>query len=247
MQKLKIWPSVWQILKKKRILFILLMAVSRLKNTIQNQIISWQQSNLYCRCDELPLNVFIECLEGKIKALKKNKFVFYFVIKDKWDKILEEYSQLSNDSQYYQLFSLTKDIFKDTYRLLLIDSCLQVLSQRYNKDCVEFLINIGYKYKFSPIDRASLNADLIKVSSKSKMIQVKLLKNREKYTKLTANKNNKNHRNNILSLLPLLSKYIGYRLDPKQVTVFEYISIFKDYINTIELNLKKQNNGKSED
>lgn len=193
--------------------------------------------SLYYRCDELLLYRFIKCLNGDLSALKKVRFVPKSWVKEAWTSINEEYARDIDNNKYVELTKSLKDIFRDSLRLMIADSCVQVLLNKHSENAAGVLRNLGYKYKFDPANREQYHKDLARVMKNLKMLNMELEANKKAYvTKTTVKQASKEH---ISETLVSLSKFMNYRIDPVKVTVREYINIMNQYKLEIEINLKQ--------
>ena len=172
-----------------------------------------------------------------MSALKKVRFVPKSWVKEAWTSINEEYARDIDNNKYVELTKSLKDIFRDSLRLMIADSCVQVLLNKHSENAAEVLRNLGYKYKFDPANREQYHKDLARVMKNLKMLNMELEANKKAYaTKTTVKQASKEH---ITETLVSLSKFMNYRIDPVKVTVREYINIMNQYKLEIEINLKQ--------
>lgn len=222
---------------------------SILLNTIRIPLFCYKRLNLYSRCDEIPLSNFIDCLcDNNLNRLKKNK---YFPVINRWKQeawsiLGEEYSQKTDGDKYKATINITKDIYRDVCRLLAIDTCINRLVNKYDKDAADILRNFGYKLSFSADDREKYLNELAIVKKKVKIIVLSLEKNREKYEKLSDKKAiTGNERDEFINTLTILSKHQGYRINPDSTTLLEYLNILDNYKKETERLIKNYGNRKN--
>lgn len=151
--------------------------------------------------------------------------------------INEEYARDIDNNKYVELTNSLKDIFRDSLRLMIADSCVQVLSVDYNEETVKILRETGYGYKFNPNDKDGYEKDLVRVIKNLKMLNLELDINKKAYeSKTSVKRSGKEH---VTETLVALSKFMRYRLDPCKITVREYINIMNQYKLETEIKLKQ--------
>ena len=192
--------------------------------------------SLYYRCEELLLYRLIKCLNGDLSALKKVRFVPEKWVNEAWTLINEEYAKEIDADKYSEITNALKEIYRDTLRLIIADSCVNILLNKYSEDAVNTLKAMGYKYKFDPSDRVKYEKELSMVSKNLKMLIIELEANKKSYTSKTKVSPKKE---NITETLVSLSRFMKYRIDPMKTTVKEYIFMMNKYKQEIEINLKQ--------
>lgn len=193
--------------------------------------------SLYSRCDELLLDRFIKCLNGDLSALKKVRFVPKSWMKEAWTSINEEYARDIDNNKYVELTKSLKDIFRDSLRLMIADSCVQVLLNKHSENAAGVLRNLGYKYKFDPSNKDSYIRDLTRVMKNLKMLSLELETNKKSYNaRTTVKATTKEH---VTETLVSLSRFMQFRIDPGKTTVKEYVNMMNQYKKEIEINLKQ--------
>ena len=193
--------------------------------------------SLYYRCDELLLCRFIKCLNGDLSALKKVRFVPKTWVNEAWTLINEEYAREIDNDKYVEITRSLKDIYRDTLRLMVADSCVQILVNKYSENAVGILRNIGYKYKFDPSNKDSYIRDLTRVMKNLKMLSLELETNKKSYNaRTTVKATTKEH---VTETLVSLSRFMQFRIDPGKTTVKEYVNMMNQYKKEIEINLKQ--------
>lgn len=222
---------------------------SILSNIIRTPLSYYKRLSLYSRCDEIPLSNFIDCLcDNNLNRLKKNK---YFPVINRWKQeawsiLGEEYSQKTDGDKYKATINITKDIYRDVCRLLAIDTCINRLVNKYDKDAADILRNFGYKLSFNADDREKYLNELAIVKKKVKIIVLSLEKNREKYEKLSDKKAiTGNERDEFINTLTILSKHQGYRINPDVTTLLEYLNILDNYKKETERLIRNYGNRKN--
>lgn len=162
-------------------------------------------------------------------------------INEAWEDLFTDYCELLNLPQYSRMVNLTKEIGSLQSKMLCINLCIRVLSVRYSYKCVQILRRFGYNYKFSISDPQGYWKDLETVIKKSKSSELALDRALNEYKTLFSSTEEKAptyevFQNNLIEL----SKFMGYRVNPKEVTVSEYVSIIKRRDKEIEFSKRKQ-------
>jgi len=105
--------------------------------------------NLYHRCNETPLHVFISCLcdHDLTKLVKFGKATEQDKVKA-WELIYSEYSDTSGNATSKILIGLTKDIAYHKAKRDSVALCLKVLSNWPDPRCIKTLRDYGYNYPF---------------------------------------------------------------------------------------------------
>ena len=203
-------------------------------------------SNLYIRCRETPLDVFIDVLVNKnLNRLVRFGKATQKQINYAWEALFSEYCEISGTPQFQRLLSLTKEIGSHQSKLLTIQLCTKVLGYRYSQRCVLTLKRLGYNYKFNIQDPAGYVKDLKSVFTKSKTTELALDQALNEYQKLlNSSGGSQLTEDHFEKILVELSKFMGFRIDRKQVTVSEYVAILKRREREIDVLLGKKGSNK---
>lgn len=200
------------------------MTLLPLISTVRN--VFWQ-SSLYTRCRDLPLCRFIRCAcDGDLKALCRFPIVPKSILRHTWAHISEEYAKLSGSPGYEKSFALSKEIAREQSKLSTIRLCLYILSVKYSKECVECLVKLGYTLQFDTNNPAAFRKALERIAKSAGMINLELENKRKQYDKILSGAKPM-AKNNFTQALAILSKYMGFRINPKEVTVEEYLTMQK--------------------
>ncbi|MEA5110368.1 hypothetical protein SDC9_36965 [bioreactor metagenome] len=208
-------------------------------------------SNLYTRCSSTPLDVFIDALVNK----NLGRLVIYGKathkqINDAWELLFTEYCEISGSPQYQGLVNLTREIGSLQSKLLSIRLCVKVLAYRYSARAVSTLRRFGYNYKFNLQDPEGYLRDIKAVMTKSKSVEIALDQSLVEYDKLLKESDGKNLTEDYFQkALVELSKFMGFRVNAREVTVSEYVAMIKRREREIQLSLnqnkrKEKPNGK---
>lgn len=203
---------------------------------------STKPSNLYHRCSETPLDVFIDCFVNKnLMRLVKFGKANAKQVNEAWEELFTDYCEILGSPQYSRMVALIKDIGGLQSKMLAINLALRVLSVRYSYKCVQVLRKFGYNYKFSISDPDAYFKDLETVQKKSKSSELALDRALLEYKALFEKSEGEAPTYEVFQKnLVELSKYMGFRINPKEVTVSEYVAIIKRREREIELNKRKQ-------
>lgn len=232
MKKLKNLPVKWQNWRIKHILFILKEETSTILPRLMSRVMNfYRRSSLYSRCNELTLERFMRCIcDGDIRALRKHPLVSKSILYRTWARVGDEYAKLSGDTGYESNFVLYKDMARESGKLELVKSCLRILHVRYSETCVSCLPGLGYTYKFDENDPVGYRRDLDLAGKKARMISVELAESRGRYNKILSKQGSqRSTKEDFSRVLAILSKYMGYRVDPRVITVEEYVMMQKQY------------------
>lgn len=199
------------------------------------------ENNLYIKCSQTPLDVFIDCLVNKnLNRLIKFGKANTRQLNEAWESLFSDYCEILGSPQYTRMVSLTKEIGMLQSKMLCITLCLKVLTVRYSYKCVQQLHKFGYNYKFSLTDPQGYWKDIETVQKKSKSSELALDRALNEYKALFTKSEGGAptlavFENNLIEL----SKYMGFRLNQKEITVSEYVAIIKRREREIE-SLKRE-------
>ena len=169
--------------------------------------------------------------------MKKFRFVPKTWVNEAWTLINEEYAREIDNDKYVEITRSLKDIYRDTLRLMVADSCVQILVNKYSENAVEILRNIGYKYKFDPSNKDIYIRDLTRVMKNLKMLSLELETNKKSHNaRMTVKATTREH---VTETLVSLSRFMQFRIDPGKTTVKEYVNMMNQYKKEIEINLKQ--------
>lgn len=199
-------------------------------------------SNLYTRCSQTPLDVFIDALVNK----NLGRLVIYGnasrrEINEAWELLFTEYCEISGSPQYQRLVNLSREIGGLQSKLLSIRLCVKVLGYRYSARAVTTLRRFGYNYKFNLQNPEGYVRDIKAVMTKSKSVEIALDQSLAEYDKLLKESDGKNLTEDYFQkALVELSKFMGFRVNAREVTVSEYVAMIKRREREIEYLLSKK-------
>lgn len=132
--------------------------------------------------------------------------------------------------------NLSRDIGFLESKLLCIGLCLKVLAHRPDSKCIKTLENYGYKYRFDPSNMADYGRSLEAVTIRCGALRLALDQKRNELAKKQGNLQGKEiTRETFTTILAIISKHMGFRIDPKEVTVSEFVAYRKNYERECEL------------
>ena len=190
-----------------------------------------ENNRLYCRCNETPLDVFIDCLVNKnySRLIREGK-PLQKEIDAAWQKLWFEYCDLSDSSEYRQLFGLIKEVGKLEGQLLAIRLALQCISYSESKDCVNILHGYGYKYAFDRTKPDEFQADLQRTQSKSKTLELLIQSTRAQIDRINdkSKGTSQDYQKYFDECLISITQYMHVNfLRPSEITVAEFVRMRK--------------------
>ena len=199
--------------------------------------------NVITKCDHLLLSDFIQCLESKeYSVLKKHKFfVPKIYLEYAWSMVFEEYCIISNNTGYEEFYSIMKKLYQLDSKILAIQNAVRTLVHEYDKKCVDLLCKYGYNFNFYFENKKEYYDDLNNVLLKNKSAIIERERAKAKYETLSiGQKTIESVSRYFRSVLIPLSKYMGYRLDPRKITVSEFAAIASQYEKEITSLMNKR-------
>lgn len=202
---------------------------------------SSRPTELYHSCSQLPLNIFIDCIiDGNLNGLVIRGSIDKEVLASAWLNIYYEYISINHSSETEYIHKLQVDVSLLNDEIQNVETCLLYLSPEYinlcngrHEEVIDLLKYYGYR---QTID---INTDYSKVLigiqnqlAPKKMRRDGKAKELDEYIK--AKSKDKVTRSHFDSILIRLSRFQGYHVRAKDVTVVEYIMLLKDYIKSFE-------------
>lgn len=185
-------------------------------------------SKIATSCEDLMMDKFILCsvdndyshliIKKGIVVPNKEK------LREAWIKIYEDYTDLSSGNEGNAYLSLLKQKFVLSNKINMIAIGLEALSYRRHPELIKMIRKLGIKGSFS---EKTFDADLRRgiVQLKSLVARLeKVEKNMLPY--ITGESTNKK---DFSELMAVLSKFQGYRIDPKDTSVLEFVNILNNF------------------
>lgn len=191
----------------------------------------------YKSCSELPLKKFIRIiLSGDVSHLRKSGWAKNDVLEAAWLTIFIEYLDLTKDPRQAQLLAIMREITVSNTRAVLVYHICRQLSINPHPSLAEQLRRMGFRYDYDLNDRIKR-----KRAIDATIAQVRLLSHQVEQRKKDLEHLQKSGKEvteaDYEKLLTELSKFQGYRLDSRLVTVSEFASIvkrYKDHVNAMK-------------
>lgn len=187
----------------------------------------------YTSCSDLPLYNFIKIVVfndlEQLYISKPNIFHKKADLISLWDKIFDEYSQLSDNTQNSHMLELLKSIKEIEFKLNIISSCLQVLSNcvKHSLNIIDYQLTIetlksyGFYHEYSNL---TLLEDIKRIISGSKTLNIELADLLEEYKKIDTSKESVATEKDFIDEVALVSSFHKIQINTKQISVMEYIS-----------------------
>jgi hypothetical protein len=195
---------------------------------------------LYHRCSDTPLDVFIDVLVNKnMPRLVRTGKATPKEIDSAWQKLWFEYCDLSGSPEYRQLFGLIKEVGYLEGKLMSIRLAIQSISSSQSNGCINILHNYGYRYAFEKSKPDEFEKDIQRVIEKSKTIELLIKAGRAQIDKINEKAQGESVKEDWFEdTLTVLSKYMGYRINRKVITVSEFVRMKKMF----EMEAERMNN-----
>ena len=190
-----------------------------------------QLRHVYHRCCETPLDIFIDVLVNRnLSRLVKSGYFSAKELESAWQKLWFEYCDLSGSPEYRQLFGMIKEAGYLEGKLMVIRLALQNMASTHDNGCVNLLYNYGYKYPFDKSNPQEFLRDIQRVVDKSKTIELLITQTRGQIDKINQKSKGETVREEWFdNYLVGLSKYMGYRINRKVITISEFVRMRKMY------------------
>lgn len=181
-----------------------------------------EKQKLNISCDTVTLAVFMDCMfDGNYIALAAN--ATDDERKALWHKLSEEYSQKSGDMKQQYVFSLMRRIALKEARITAFGIALHLSFYEAEK----LLKGFGYT---GGVARVKSRVDHDKITLAADQRELKKMLERESKRQST--------RVDFIQWITVVSKFMGYRIDPAVVTITEFLSMDKMFKES----LKQQSN-----
>jgi hypothetical protein len=197
--------------------------------------------NIYSRCDEIPLYNFLKgYLDKDFTGLLKSPGKLPEGYESVWDNIFLEYLDLSDDPELNSFRELSNKIITLSALLSTINSAIDLLSRKREASVISALSVHGFTVNTSG------NADdyyisLEQIRSSIKGLQLDLLISQEQMKKLVKSHDTvKINRKYFDKLIQLVSKYQGFQVNIRKITVTEFmatITLLKEKKNVVTENI----------
>lgn len=223
---------------RRQLLFIQCQtATTLIWSMIKRGLLGLQRYSLYHTCDTLPLDRFIRCLcQGDLTALTITGRVPKNILAVTWDRIYMEYVELDGATNTVYLNHLRRDLMLLGSKIDRVYTIVRALDILFDKRLVAELNDLGLPFKYDHLDQVRYRKDLM--SSINYVAPWKL-----EYTQLekelnaivTENESGvKVDRSYFDRVLARLSKYYGYQVQARKISVTEFVIMLKEYMDYLE-------------
>jgi len=186
----------------------------------------------FTSCSDLPLYNFIKIVVTNDKnwlySEHKMPWLKSADLESIWENIFNEYSELSNDKHGKAVFSITKTLTVLNGKIWVIEQCLSLLQSvssvgdvKDYAETIQTLKSYGFNYEWLNI---TLDDDIRKTKSSMKRIVLERNDAQKSYENLQSDNSKQATEADFDILIGQLSKFQGYYIDKKVITVAEYIS-----------------------
>lgn len=198
----------------------------------------------YTSCDDLPLANFIKIVcTGELSHLYSEPARFIHrnaPLADIWERIFNEYNELTNNTQSKHIFNLIKEITVLGNRINIVNDCVRLLSEVRDISEYQPMIDIlnGYGCSHIVITNENRATTLPRCITVCKRFLQQLNATEGEYTELSKDDGKKVTPQDFYSMIAVISRFMnGKDIDLHKTTVSLYIS----YINLMKAN--PENNG----
>lgn len=212
--------------------------------------------NIYRSCKELPLDRFIEMWSnaGILSYLVKgydperedmNTGANQDELRIIWEDIKLEYTSLMDKGNLARMIKASVSIELLSMKLETIIGCVRILNIIHEATCVQILRDLGFDFPFDKANPEQYNADLKRVLSLSKPMEVDLIMMKADFDSMKVKDSGEPNKegDEWQDALIILSDEAGQRLDPKQMTVYEFARRHSNYIQKIKLRIAQAKKG----
>jgi hypothetical protein len=179
-----------------------------------------QKSNISCKCSEVTLDEFIDCIINKnlLRLLREGEATDE-ELQAAWEKLYGEYAKLSGNQSHAYLFSLMKAISILRAKFVMVKEFLTLENEN-----AEILYRIGY------------TGDVNRIIARVKRETVEL-QGKEKELERIRNGNDGESVSevNFTSWIVSVSKYMGYRIDRKITLLSEFLTMNKLMVEELKM------------
>lgn len=190
-------------------------------------------------CDTLPLSNFIDILiSGNLKRLIVFGWAKPKTLGSVWDKIFQDYTEMTQDSNHKHLLSTVKEYTQLINKIEIVQMLITSLAKRRHLGIIQALKKFGFHHPFTP---KSMESDIKLVIAKVKSWVFRANKLYEELNK-PENTQNQLKRSDFSDLLAELGNFQGYHIDPRKTTVSEYVAVLNRFKKHIEDGKSRKNN-----
>lgn len=197
--------------------------------------------NLYRRCFDTPLSVFISCVVDKnYNSLIKYGTCTTADLLSAWEAIYSEYQEILGLPTNRAAMNLAKASGKLHAQHTSMVACYHVLRHTHSVVCINTLKHFGYNFKFDPADRKAYAADLENLVVKIRIVEMNIQRVTNEQTAFISQQKGKDiTRKTFMDIIASLSLFCKFPLNPDELSVGMYALYQKKYREEAEASQKQ--------
>lgn len=202
--------------------------------------------SLFRDCRSLPFDIFLDVLlDNRLDRLTISGEPTKEDLLAAWRGIYSEYATLTSTSESEQTFKLIKRINVLRFQIERAEAVIAVLNETHSPKLVEYLQRFDINLPFDVTDHEGYQRDLVIASNMVKRWYHDL-KIMEQELEPGTKSGKKMDRGYFDDLLFQLSKFAGYAIRAKDITVAEYATAFRAYVEQVnKLNAQSLSHGRT--
>lgn len=189
------------------------------------------------KCSSLIYDSFLTVLTtGDLQVLVISGTPTQQELIDAWDEIIQEYVSLVKTEKSTTIFNCWLKVIRTQWLLTLLTHALDALKMQYDEDIANAIAGQGFSLIQPMEDRQKYLKQIYFVEQEAKSLIVQLNQYTTEYKALcpTEAETEKTDIAEYEKELAILSKFMGYRIDKKVITVTEFTSILNVYLEDIK-------------
>jgi hypothetical protein len=186
-----------------------------------------KSSQLYQDCSKISLEIFIDCLiDNNLTGLGEGTTQEREAA---WDKIYLEFCNLSQSTNYNQVFELMKDINDNKAKITIVDNIVKHLQLRYDEELIDLLNIFALPCDITADDVEEILVEKLNVIvAYMKRWYPRLEQKEKELDELRSKNTGKMDRAYFDEILEIMSERKGYMIEASKITVSRFcISLVK--------------------
>jgi hypothetical protein len=156
-----------------------------------------------------------------------------------WTEILIDYGTLIKSEDHEAVLLRQKEISQLRWHISYVDNAVYILWQRFEPEIIAELTTLGYEIT-AEFGSDEYKEQLNKTISLCKRQVFDLESLEEEYERLQKTTQGKNQsEESFFKTIAMLSKFQGYHLDKNVLTVADFVSIYNNYVEELDLQNKQ--------
>jgi hypothetical protein len=153
------------------------------------------------------------------------------MLRERWDRLYEDYAVATDNTNYTRLMTSMREYIRITGKLISAEAGLTILQCRYDAEAADGIRQLGYNLQFNPKDRKAYDRDLHALLTNCKTLRAKVSIQAGEIEKIKneAGKNKQATEQDFLTGITIVSKHMGYRIDPATCSIGEYAEYQRQY------------------